>query len=126
MDSPIPSPDPSGPMPPPPSPGGPPPAPPGPPGPPPDAPTNQLSLDPNLLSKGRGENACKPGDTYETEITIRANDKGTFDVIDVDPFQVVDNPVGPVNDPTVLDDDAEEKALGYKRPKRSLAMPEMT
>jgi hypothetical protein len=98
---------------------------PGPVAPPPEAPSNQLTLDPNLTSKARGEHACKPGDTYKTTITVKATDKGSFDVVDIEPFQAVSSPVGPVDDPTVLNEDEEEKALGYKRPQRSMSLPEV-
>ena len=91
----------------------------------PEAPTNQLTLDPNLSSKAKGEHACKPGDTYKTTVTVRANDKGAFDVVDVEQFQPVDRATGPVNDPSVLNEDEEEGILGYKRPQRNLSMPEV-
>lgn len=98
---------------------------PGPAAPPPEAPSNQLTLDPNLSSKARGEHACKPGDTYKTTVTVQANDKGSFDVKDIEPFQAVDSPTGPVEDPDVLNEADEESALGYKRPRKSMSLPEI-
>lgn len=107
-----------------PSPAAPPPSP-APAAPPPETPPNQLTLDPNLSSKAKGEHACKPGDTYKTTVTVKANDRGNFDVVDIEQFQAVSSPTGPVDDPNVLNEEEEEKALGYKRPQKSMSLPEI-
>lgn len=93
---------------------------------PPSAPTdagpakNSLSLDPNLLSKAKGGNQCKPGDTYSVNLTVKANANGGFDVLDTEPMQMVDGATGPANnDESVLSSDDEEKVLGYKRPVKT-------
>lgn len=81
---------------------------------------NQLTLDPNLLSKAKGPNECKPGDVYEVNLTVRANTSGGFDVVDTEPLQKTDSADGSdgLDDTDAVEpgSDAEEKLLGYKRP----------
>ena len=85
--------------------------------------SNKLTLDPNLMSKAKGENQCKAGDTFKITATARYNDTGGFDVVDVEPMLLVDGVTGPAEDSTTLSDDEEERVLGFKRPKKNMAGP---
>jgi hypothetical protein len=91
------------------------------PGPAPATTSNSLTLDPNLLSKAKGPNQCKPGDVYKVNLTVRYNSTGGFDVVDTEPLQKADSAIGLNNtgdeeDAVEPGSDAEEALLGYKRP----------
>lgn len=80
--------------------------------------SNELTLDPNLLSKAKGSLNCKPGDVYTVELTVRSNDTGGFDVVDTEPLQPADSATGDDTDSDTLSPDEEEKVLGFKRPAK--------
>lgn len=92
----------------------------------PQPPISSLTLDPMLLAKAKGDGQeCKPGEVYKVSLTVKARPDGGFDVMDTDGLvpdssNQISEPGGE-SEPTAEDnadeDAAEEKTLGYKRPK---------